>query len=194
MTPRVVAIILCMLGFVCGLSSCEELERTANSDRQPHTYEGAPLEAIERHPGEPLFGISSFPGGFSAAEQDEAFRYAREYSQVYVVQRDNGIPWAEAFEDSPYPKAVMDDWQNFRRHRPDGAPLYLALAPLNFDRKTLIDPLEGSSMPRALRGKPFDDPNVMRAYLNHVRRAVEFFDPDFLNIGVEAGEIGRAHV
>jgi len=70
MTPRVVAIILCMLGFVCGLSSCEELERTANSDRQPHTYEGAPLEAIERHPGEPLFGISSFPGGFSAAEQE----------------------------------------------------------------------------------------------------------------------------
>jgi len=175
---------------LAGLSACDGLEVSA-SQGAPPVYEGTPSEPIDRHDGETLFGISPFPGGFTTLEQNKAFELARLHGNIYVVQRDNGVPWAEAYEDIDYPRTMMSDWENFKRRRPSGSPMYLALAPLNFDRETLIDPVEGSSMPPELRNKPFDHPNVKRAYLNHVRRAVEFFDPDYLNIGVESGELSH---
>ena len=186
---RATAIILASF---LALSGCIELEDIFGEDeRSPHTYEGSPTDPVERHPGVPLFGVSTFPGGFSAEEHNRGLEFATEDSQIFTVQRDNGIPWNEALAGTPYAKKVTDEWEIYRRERPAGMPLYLAIAPLGFDRESLIHPLDGAEMPKELRGKPFDDPNVMRAYLNHVRTCVDYFDPDYLNIGLESGELSH---
>jgi arabinogalactan endo-1,4-beta-galactosidase len=38
-------------------------------------------------------------------------------------------------------------------------------------------------------GKPFNDPQLVRAYANYCRRTVEFFQPDFLVTGIESNEL-----
>ena len=38
---------------------------------------------------------------------------------------------------------------------------------------------------------PYDDPLVMETYLKYCRRAIEFFEPDYLCIGIEVNEIHR---
>lgn len=182
-----------VLASTLALSACDKINAVFNDggNQTAHTYEGSPTEPVERHPGDPLFGVSPFPGGFSAAEANRGLRFAREESQVFTVQRDNGIPWKQALRGERYDRSVLDEWEIYRSARPKDMPLYLAIAPLNFDRETLINPLKGAEMPRELRNKPFDDPNVMKAYLNHVRTCVEFFDPDYLNIGLESGELSH---
>ena len=46
-----------------------------------------------------------------------------------------------------------------------------------------------AASPKELNGKAYDDPLVMKAYLNYCRRAIEFFKPDYLAIGIEVNEI-----
>ena len=70
--------------------------------------------------------------------------------------------------------------------------VYLALAPLDKDRKSLA-PATGEkdreAMPEELRGVPLDDASVKKAYLNYARRAVKQFRPRYLNLGIEAGQM-----
>jgi arabinogalactan endo-1,4-beta-galactosidase len=47
-------------------------------------------------------------------------------------------------------------------------------------------------LPAALRGKSYDDAEVIKAYLNYCRRSIKFFKPDYLAIGVEVNEIFTA--
>ena len=48
---------------------------------------------------------------------------------------------------------------------------------------------ERPALPAGIRGKPFNDPALCRAYANYCRRMVEFFQPDFLVTGIEANEL-----
>lgn len=145
---------------------------------------------LAARPGDaPLLGLQPFPYDFSQEAVNKTHDLAAANSTLYVVHRDNGIPWAEALANSEFPAAVQREWADFARRAPRGRPVYLALAPLAEDRVSLAAASEGSSTPRALRGARFDDEAVKRAYLNYARRAVEAFRPSFLNLGVEAGEL-----
>jgi hypothetical protein len=44
-------------------------------------------------------------------------------------------------------------------------------------------------LPDALKGKPYDDPLVKQAYLDYCKRMVDFFEPDYLAIGIESNEL-----
>jgi len=142
-------------------------------------------------PGKPLLGFSTFPYDISPASYERMFQLGKENGQVYVVQRDNGIPWKEALNDEPMPASVLKEWADFKKHQPAGVPFYLAIAPLEFDRVTLAGACPGSSIPKEIKGAAFDSKAVKAAYLNYCRAAVKYFKPDFLNIGVEAGEMAH---
>jgi hypothetical protein len=71
-----------------------------------------------------------------------------------------------------------------------GAPpkgkVYLAISPGRGELKVAD---KAGPLPMELKGKSYDDPLVMKAYLAYCRRAVEFFKPDYLAIGIEVNEI-----
>ena len=142
-----------------------------------------------RQEGTPLLGLQPFPYDFSQEAIDQVHRIAAEHSTLYVVHRDNGIPWAEALADGPFPPEVQREWADIARRAPAGRPVYLALAPLAEDRESLSPASKGSKMPAALEGAAFDDPAVEKAYLTYAKRAVAAFHPRFLNLGIEAGEL-----
>lgn len=137
------------------------------------------------------FGVSTFPFGLSAAAAERTFRIAEDLSDVYVVQLDNGVPWSEAATDARFPAAVQNKWRELAAHAPSGRPVYLALAPLAEDRKSLAPASEGSLSPERFRGAAFDDPMVVKAYVAYALKAVGYFKPAYVNLGLEAGELAH---
>jgi hypothetical protein len=151
----------------------------------------SPAPAPVAGAGKPLLGFSTFPFDITPDAVEKMYQLGRENGQIFVVQRDNGIPWKEALNNEALPSKVINEWSDFRKRRPANQPFYLAIAPLDFDRKNLAAACDGSSMPKSIQGAAFDSSAVKTAYLNYCRAAVKFFDPDYLNIGVEAGELAH---
>ena len=139
----------------------------------------------------PLFGFSPFPFEQTPEKIDKVYQLGRDHGEIYVVQRDNGVPWKEALNNEPIPAKIMGEWAEAKRRRPAGQPLYLSIAPLDFDRKNLAAAEPGSSLPGSIKGAKFNASPVKTAYLNYCRTAVRYFEPTFLNIGVEAGELAH---
>ena len=136
-----------------------------------------------------LFGLQPFPYDMTLAAVDRVHDLAAGYGTLAIVHRDNGIPWAEALRDAPFPAAVTTEWADLARRVPVGRATYLALAPLAEDRVSLAPASTGSVMPAGFTALPFDDPRIKAAYLTYARRAVARFRPRYLNLGIEAGEL-----
>ena len=155
------------------------------------THAQAASQSVAGTSRQTLFGTSSFPFDRSAEAAVTTQRTARELGDLYVVQLDDGVPWAEALEDKPFPVATERKWRDLLANAPAGRPIYLALEPLDHDRVNLAAASEGSSVPTKLRRAALDDEAMRRAYLNYSRRAVDYFKPTFLNLGVENGELAH---
>jgi len=140
-------------------------------------------------PAVTLFGLQPFPYDFTREALDKVHELAASQGTLAVIHRDNGIPWAEALKDAPFPASVENEWNDLARRVPPGRETYLALGPLAEDRVSMVPASEGSSIPAALRNARLDDEAVKTAYLNYARRAVQRFHPRFLNLGIEAGEL-----
>ncbi|MGQ8367329.1 hypothetical protein [Glaciecola sp. 1036] len=166
---------------VCSSTGTENKEPASSNNVKPIIPENSPF-----------FGFTPFPYAFEPKAVKRSFKLANDNGQIFVVQRDNGIPWQEALlNDRPYPKKVQDSWREHLENKPAGKPTYLALAPLAEDRVNLIAPSEGSSTSSSFLNNDLDDDDVKTAYLNYVRRAIEYFKPDYINIGLEAGELAH---
>ena len=81
---------------------------------------------------------------------------------------------------------MMNDWRGNKEAMPDGGEVYLAVSPGRGELKVAD---KGLPLPKELKGKAYDHPLVKKAFLNYCRRAVEFFKPDYLGIGIEVNEI-----
>ena len=120
---------------------------------------------------------------------EETRRFVRDNADL-IAHHIEGVPWAEALRDAPFPKEVLSDHESKRSMKPPGAKVYLAVSP---GRGDLKQPDEGATpLPPELKGKSYDDPLVQRAFLTYCRRCIEFFKPDYLAIGIETNEIFNA--
>jgi uncharacterized protein (TIGR03067 family) len=115
-------------------------------------------------------------------------KFVRENGDI-LAHHIEGVPWAEVLNDRPFPKAMLDEWEGKKSATPPRGQVYLAISPGRGDLKVAE---KAPPLPKELTGKGYDDPLVMRAYLNYCRRAIEFFHPDYLAIGIEVNEIHNA--
>ncbi len=141
----------------------------------------------------PLYGFTPFPYDSTDEAVTRTLDIVRNNANVHALHLDDGIPWDELLDAKPNPKRVQREWDNWTRVIPTGRPVYLALAPLAKDRKSLA-PTKGeagtsSSLPWSLKLARLDDDKVKAAYLEYARRAVKQFRPSYLNLGIEAGEL-----
>ena len=147
----------------------------------------APVE-----PGDGVGRTRSFRMGFTGFCYDvtpEAVgasrTFVRENGDI-IAHHIEGVPWAEALKELPFPKALLDDWTGKKAGTPAGGKVYLAISPGRGELKLAEKCLP---LPAELKGKGYDDPLVKQAYLNYCLRAIEFFKPDYLAIGIEVNEI-----
>jgi hypothetical protein len=140
----------------------------------------------------PLFGFTPFPYDFTLEAVVKTHQIVVDNSTIYALHFDDGIPWKEARADAPWPGRIQKEWDDQLRAIPKDYKIYLGLAPLATDRKSLA-PATGEQkrlpLPGDLAGAALDDPKVEAAYVNYASRAVEKFKPDFLNLGIEAGGV-----
>ena len=139
-----------------------------------------------------LMGFTSWPNAATVEAVEGTYAFVGTNADLIVEHLDDGVPWAESLRDAPFPKAFQEKLEGRRKNRPPGAKLLLSLTPLNMGRNALAESAGNGRrppFPAELEGKPFDDPELVRAYASYCRRMVEFFQPDFLLTGIEANEL-----
>lgn len=115
-------------------------------------------------------------------------KFVRENGDI-LAHHLEGVPWTEALNGRPFPKNLLQEWEGKKTATPPKGKVYLAISPGRGDLK-MAD--KAGPLPKELKGKGYEDPLVMQAYLNYCRRAIEFFNPDYLAIGIEVNEIFNA--
>jgi hypothetical protein len=135
-----------------------------------------------------LMGFTPFPYDISVEAVGESHKFIRENADI-LAHHIEGVPWTEALNEQPFSKELLKEWQGNTNATPPRGKVYLAVSPGRGDLKPAEKALPLS---KELRGKPYDDPLVRKAYLAYCRRVVEFFKPDYLCIGIEVNEIHSA--
>jgi len=152
----------------------------------PHAPESTSATTVEL-PRKRAFrmGFTGFVHDITPEAVAASRKFVRENGDI-LAHHIEGVPWAEALGDLPFSKKFLEEWEGKRSATPPKGKVYLAVSPGRGDLK----PAEKAMpIPPELRGKPYDDPLVKKAYLAYCRRAIEFFRPDYLCIGIEVNEI-----
>lgn len=138
----------------------------------------------------------------------------RSDSDITLLHFDGGVPWVEAFADDfsstelPYSEAVKGVFLQNRDVVPAGSKVAVSVNPLGVPRN-LLAPYwgygEGFDFDEDFNRIPngafadderryppppwdtykFSDPQVKTAYLNYCKRILQYFDPDYLILGIE---------
>lgn len=114
-------------------------------------------------------------------------KFVRENGDI-LAHHIEGAAWAESLSGKPFPKPLLDEWEGKKSATPKNGKVYLAISPGRGELKVQD---KAGPLPKELSGKEYDDPLVMKTYLTYCKRAIEFFKPDYLCIGIEVNEIHR---
>jgi hypothetical protein len=132
--------------------------------------------------------FTPFPYDFTLAAQDYTYDEIHKRLDMICHHFDAGIPWQEALEGKPYHANVENDLYDRQRRLRPGDEVYLALAPLAHDRKSMAKYWGAASnmeLPPAWANKTFDDPDVIKAYSNFLLDLIDRFEPAYVCFGVE---------
>jgi hypothetical protein len=131
-------------------------------------------------------GFTLWPADLTQEGVAVAKEYAHNHGDIVAVNFIGGIPWPEALDGKPFSNDVQE---NMAYRPPAGKKLFLAISPLNKDKRDLAGywgETDNRPLPLPWAKEPLNSPRVKRAYLNFVLRSVETMRPDFLAISVES--------
>lgn len=146
------------------------------------------LEGLTPIPGRNV-SISPFPYDLTISAIQNVNKVVNASSDIYTVQLDNGIPWQDALENNKFERAVMEQWERHRDGIGANQDVYLAIAPLQDDRISWATDHDGKKAPSWVRKEKKINDRIVKAYINYIGRAIEYFSPRYINIGVEAGDL-----
>jgi hypothetical protein len=136
-------------------------------------------------------GLTPFPYDMTLEALSATRRFLTNNADVISVHLE-GVPWLEAHEGRPFHPKLMEDWQRHKDAKPPKGRVYLSLSPLNNGRSGIAGyraAAENLPLPRPFVGKMLDDPIVVKSYLDYCRRAIGYFQPDYMTIGIEVNEL-----
>ncbi|MHB8865807.1 MAG: glycosyl hydrolase 53 family protein [Pirellulaceae bacterium] len=132
-----------------------------------------------------MMGFTRWPADLTLEGFLTAQNFAHEHGDIVSVMFIGGIPWPESLADQAYSQDVQN---NMGYRPPAGKKLFLSISPLNMDRKD-IAPYWGTKdnqpLPAPWPSYALNSPEVKKAYLNFVLRAVRAMNPSYLAIGIE---------
>ena len=134
-------------------------------------------------------GFTPFPYEISADAAN--YVYGRMNIEADIINHhfDNGVPWVEALSGQPFSQHVMDDL-NFRKTKTNEAhKVYVSVTPINFARSGVAayrGEADNMPLPGAWSSYKFNSNEVKTAYLNYCKRMIDFFQPDYFGMAIEA--------
>jgi hypothetical protein len=150
------------------------------------------LPAAENAKPEPRpfrMGFTGFVHALTAEAMTETTDFCRRHGDL-IAHHIEGAAWAEMHAGQPLPEEMLKKWSEKRARKPDGGKVFLALSP---GRGELKIAEKCAPLPDALKFKTYDDPAAAAAYLAYCERAIEYFQPDWLVIGIEMNEIIKSN-
>lgn len=147
--------------------------------------EPAPVQSAEST----RIGISPFPADLTPESIAIVTDLVRNNGNLCVVQLDDGIPWEEALAGKRFSDKLQEEWRGQKNNKTDSQELYVSIAPLSDDRTTWAGGYAGSEAPAWVREEKQINAQISDAYRNYVNRVVEYFQPDYLNLGQESGDL-----
>jgi hypothetical protein len=135
-----------------------------------------------------MMGFTPFPYEISLDAVNTVYAHLDKDADIINHHFDNGVPWVEALNGQPFHQQIIDDW-NFRKGKTSlNHKVYLSVGPLNFTRNGLAayrGESDNMALPSPWDTYRFNQPEVKTAYLNYCKRSIDFFEPDYFNMGIE---------
>ena len=133
-------------------------------------------------------GFIPFPPDDTPEAIERVNRFIQANADIVGEQMES-VPWTEALSGAPFQANLINNWRSRMEGVPAGAKIYLALNPGRGGLADYWGATEHDPMPAAFQGKTFSDAIVKRAYLAYCKRAIEYFKPSYVAIGIEVNEI-----
>ncbi len=133
-------------------------------------------------------GMTPFAYDDTPQAAEETYSIVAEHTDLICHHFDGGVPWIEAFEGKPYHPKVEEDINSRLRHLQKDQKVYLSITPQIHDRKSLAGywgEEHNMERPSEWEDKNYDDPDVIKAYLNYARYMIRRFNPDYMAYGIE---------
>ena len=130
-------------------------------------------------------GVTGFPHDIT----EEAFFATQAFTKSntdIIAHHIEGVPWQAMHRKEPFPKVFAEEMNGKKAMTPQGGKVYLAISP---GRGKLKGHDKAPEIPSNLRGKQYDHELVKQAYLRYCGEMIDFFDPDYLAIGIEVNEM-----
>lgn len=133
-------------------------------------------------------GFTPFQHSWIEDTLAETYQQIHQHGDLILHHLDDGVPWVEAYNDTPFHENVEGDLAFRLQNSKPSQRIFVATTAIDFNRKELAGYWgSGKSMkrPKHWRDKTFDDPEVIKAYINYCRRLIKHFKPSYFAYGIE---------
>lgn len=130
-------------------------------------------------------GFTTWQFGPALQDKTDTYRFLTQEADRYAEHLDNHIPWQAWINGETLPEVFENEIQDRVNRRIDGHHLLLSVSVLNISRNDLIEDVDGQ-IPAY---DQMDDPEIVSAYVQHLRYLIDAFDPQEVVISIEANEL-----
>ena len=137
--------------------------------------------------------VTPWPADFTAAELDTSYAFVKDHCDMVSQHFDDGIPYEEAYNNLPMPVDFQQDAQVRKTKTASGKKIFLSVSALDLSRKQKAAYYRKSTQPQSVKDSwtsfAVNDPRVITAYINYVSWLADYFQPSFINFGVESNSL-----
>lgn len=135
-------------------------------------------------------GVTPWPADFNPTEVNKAYNFITNHCDIVSHHFDEGIPYEEAFTNTTMPTELINN-VNFRKtNTPSTKKTLLSISALDLTRigkaKYHSDSTIDSTTKANWEALPFNNTNVITAYVNYVSYLIDNLQPNYINFGVES--------
>jgi hypothetical protein len=124
----------------------------------------------------------------TTAARDWTFERIGAEGDIVSEHMEEGVPWNEMLGGQAFSGTYLAELEGRRSKKPAGQRVLVQINPLDTGR-TGLAPYRSDGvaqpLPAPWNAYPLNHANVKAAYLNYALRMIEFFQPDYLGIGIE---------
>lgn len=134
-------------------------------------------------------GFTPFPYEISVDAVNYVYNRMDTEADIINHHFDNGVPWDAALNGEEFHSNIVGDWNFRKEHTNPQHKVYVSVTPIDFSRKGLAayrGDADNMALPAPWNSYKFNSPEVKTAYLNYCKRAIEFFEPDYFGMSIEA--------
>lgn len=134
-------------------------------------------------------GFTGFVPAYTKEGVDSTKEFCRKHADL-MAHHIEGAAWTEMHSGSPLPAKLLDSWKSKRGRAPDGGKVFLALSPGRGELKVCDN---CAPLAKDLKSRGYGDAEVIAAYVQWCQKAIDYFKPDWLVIGIEMNEVMKSN-